>query len=214
MILTVDVSGSGVFGSSKLSKRELAAELAAIIAFCANINGDKIGLLLFANEPFLYLPPSKGTRHVLRIIREILTAEPEDPGTSINSACHFLLHTVKRKALVFMISDFIDHDFKKSLGAVANKHDTIALRIFDPLERKLPKVGKVTLTDPETGWQTVVNTNNGAVRMSFDKLTRQHHEGTSQLFKKLRIDEAQLSTTDDYLPALHKLFKTRTKHRK
>ena len=214
VILTVDVSGSSVFGSQNLSKRELAAELAAVLAFTANINGDKIGLLLFANEPVLYLPPAKGTRHILRMIREILTAEPDDARTSIPSACNFLLHTVKRKALVFMISDFMDHDIKRPLGAVANKHDTIAIRVTDPLEEKLPKVGKINLTDPETGWQTTVNTNNSSLRMGFRKLMKRHNEGTSQLFKHLKIDEVKLSTAEDYMSALHRLFQTRTKHRK
>ena len=104
------MSGSSLYGSKQLSKRELAAELAAIIAFSANFNGDKTGLLLFANEPLLYLPPTKGNKHVLRIIREILAAEPDDPRTSITAACDFLLHTVKRKALVFMIDLLVDEE--------------------------------------------------------------------------------------------------------
>ena len=213
VILAVDISGSSLYGSKNLSKRELAAELAAVIAFSANFNGDKTGLLLFANEPLLYLPPAKGNRHILRMIREILATQPDDPRTSIPAACDFLLHTVKRKALVFMISDFFAHDLQRPLGALASKHDTIALRTIDPAEQKLPRIGKVTLNDPETGWQTTVNTNNSHLRMGFDKLTRRHEEGITQLFKKQGIDHLKLSTTGDYLPALHRLFRARTRRR-
>lgn len=213
VILTVDISGSSRYGSKHLSKRELAAELAAVLAFSANFNGDKTGLLLFANEPLLYLPPAKGNRHILRMIREILVTEPEDPRTSIPAACDFLLHTVKRKALVFMISDFFAHDLHRPLGALANKHDTIALRVIDPAEQKLPKVGTVTLNDPETGWQTTVNTNNSHLRMGFDKLTRRHDEGITRLFKKQGIDHLKLTTTGDYLPQLHRLFRARIRRR-
>lgn len=213
MILAVDVSASTLYGSRSLSKRELAAELAAVLAFSANFNGDKTGLLLFADEPLLYLPPAKGSRHILRMVREILATDPEHAGTNIPAACHFLLHTVKRKALVFLISDFISHDLTQPLGALASKHDTIALRVTDPMEEKLPKVGEVTLTDPETGWQTTVNTNNSNVRMGFDKLTRRHNEGMTRLFTQKGIDHLHLRTSGDYLPHLHRLFKTRTRRR-
>ncbi|BDS08374.1 hypothetical protein NT6N_34140 [Oceaniferula spumae] len=213
VILAVDVSGSTLFGSQHLSKRELAAELAAVLAFSANYNGDKIGLLLFANEPLMFLPPAKGTRHILRMVREILTADPEDAGTSIPKACDFLLHTVKRKSLVFMISDFFAHDLKKPLGSLSCKHDTIALRVTDPYDEELPRIGTVNLTDPETGWQTTVNTNNSNLRMGFSKLTRRNREGITRLFKQQGIDHLNLSTNGDYLPHLHRLFKTRTRRR-
>ncbi|MGB2091826.1 MAG: DUF58 domain-containing protein [Akkermansiaceae bacterium] len=213
VILAVDVSGSSIYGSSKLSKRELAAELAAVLAFSANINGDKTGLLLFAGEPLLYLPPAKGNKHVLRMIREILAADPENPTTSIPAATDFLLHTVKRKAVVFLISDFFAHDLQKPLSALANRHDTIALQVTDPMEKKLPRVGKINLADPETGAQTTVNTNNANVRMGFQKLSKRHDEGLERLFKQYGIDHLSLSTTGDYLPDLHRLFKERTRRR-
>jgi uncharacterized protein (DUF58 family) len=213
VILAVDVSGSSLYGSDQLSKRELAAELAAVLAFSANMNGDKTGLLLFAEEPILYLPPAKGNKHVLRMIREILAADPENPTTSIPAAADFLLHTVKRKAVVFLISDFFAHDLKKPLSALANKHDAIALQVTDPMERKLPRVGKITLADPETGIQTTVNTNNASVRTGFARLSQQHYEGLAKLFKQHGIDHLELSTTEDYLPHLHRLFKERIRRR-
>jgi uncharacterized protein (DUF58 family) len=213
VILAVDVSGSSLYGSDQLSKRELAAELAAVLAFSANMNGDKTGLLLFAEEPILYLPPAKGNKHVLRMIREILAADPENPTTSIPAAADFLLHTVKRKAVVFLISDFFAHDLKKPLSALANKHDAIALQVTDPMERKLPRIGKITLADPETGIQTTVNTNNASVRTGFARLSQQHYEGLAKLFKQHGIDHLELSTTEDYLPHLHRLFKERIRRR-
>jgi len=213
VILAVDVSGSSLYGSDQLSKRELAAELAAVLAFSANMNGDKTGLLLFAEEPILYLPPAKGNKHVLRMIREILAADPENPTTSIPAAADFLLHTVKRKAVVFLISDFFAHGLKKPLSALANKHDAIALQVTDPMERKLPRVGKITLADPETGIQTTVNTNNASVRTGFARLSQQHYEGLAKLFKQHGIDHLELSTTEDYLPHLHRLFKERIRRR-
>ena len=213
VILAVDVSGSSLYGSDQLSKRELAAELAAVLAFSANMNGDKTGLLLFAEEPILYLPPAKGNKHVLRMIREILAADPENPTTAIPAAADFLLHTVKRKAVVFLISDFFAHDLKKPLSALANKHDAIALQVTDPMERKLPRVGKITLADPETGIQTTVNTNNASVRTGFARLSQQHYEGLAKLFKQHGIDHLELSTTEDYLPHLHRLFKERIRRR-
>jgi uncharacterized protein (DUF58 family) len=213
VILAVDVSGSSLYGSDQLSKRELAAELAAVLAFSANMNGDKTGLLLFAKEPILYLPPAKGNKHVLRMIREILAADPENPTTSIPAAADFLLHTVKRKAVVFLISDFFAHDLKKPLSALANKHDAIALQVTDPMERKLPRIGKITLADPETGIQTTVNTNNASVRTGFARLSQQHYEGLAKLFKQHGIDHLELSTTEDYLPHLHRLFKERIRRR-
>ncbi|MGB1261040.1 MAG: DUF58 domain-containing protein, partial [Akkermansiaceae bacterium] len=213
LILAVDVSGSSIYGSQHLSKRELAAELAAILAFSANFNGDKTGLLLFANEPLLYLPPAKGNRHILRMIREILAADPEDARTAIPKACQFLTHTVKKKSLVFLISDFFDHDLKRPMGALASKHDTIALRVTDPFEEELPNVGTVTLADPETGWQTTVNTSNSNLRMGYSKLLRRQREGLDLLFKQQGIDHLNLRTNRDYLPALHRLFKARTRRR-
>ena len=147
------------------------------------------------------------------MVREILATEPEDLRTDIPKACDFLIKTIKRKALVFFISDFMGHDLKRPISALANKHDTIALRVTDPMEEHLPKVGTVNLTDPETGWQTTVNTNNANVRMGFSKLTRRHQEGITRLFTQQGIDHLNLRTNDDYLPHLHKLFKNRSRGR-
>lgn len=209
VILAVDVSGSTDYGSDHLSKRERAAELAALIGFSARYNGDKVGLLLFAKEPVLYLPPAKGGKSVLRAVREILSCKPEDNGTSIAEASKFLLQTLKRKGLVFMISDFIDWGFEKPLGSLAQRHDLIALPLVDPLEKSIPDVGKVYLRDPETGHEILVNTSNANTRMGLSKLSKRYRQGLTSFFKKHGIDHTTISTTEDYLADLHGLFKRR-----
>lgn len=207
VLIAVDISSSGKYASGNQSKRALAAEIAAVLAFSAKQNGDKVGLLLFSGSTELYLPPSKGTKHTLRIIREILAFEPEDNTTSIANACDFISRTINRKALVFLLSDFIDHDFHKKLGIMSMKHETIGIRIYDPVEEELPNVGKVNLLDPETGFQSTVNTNNANVRMAYKKLNTRRLEALKKTFTKYKIPNISAATNQDYLPALHQLFK-------
>lgn len=213
VVLAVDVSGSSIYGSVRYSKRELAAEAAAILGFSALHNGDKCGLILFAAETTLFIPPAKGTRHLLRLIREILTAQPKTQGTSLTAATDTLISALDRKSLVFLISDFLTENLDKPLGKLAAKHDTIALRVTDPLERKLPQAGRVTLEDPETGWQTSINTSNANLRMAYGKLMRRQHEGVIQTFKKHGIDFTELQTDADPSSSLHALLKRRIRKR-
>ncbi len=213
VVIAVDVSGSADYGSVSLSKREVAAETAAVLGFSALHNGDKVGLLVFAHEPILFIPPEKGSRHLLRMIREILVAKPNKPGTSVSEACDFLVRTLRRKSLVFLISDFFSDPLEKPLGKLARKHETIALRVLDPLEAKLPKGGRVVMIDPETGFETLVNTNNPNLRMGYAKLMRRQLEGVSAIFKKHGIDSADLQTDGDTLAALHQLLKKRSRKR-
>jgi uncharacterized protein (DUF58 family) len=213
VVIAVDISGSVDYGSVSYSKREIAAEAAAVLGFSALQNGDKIGLLLFAEEPFLYIPPEKGTRHLLRMIREILAAKPPKATTSIRAACEFLVRTLRRKSVVFLISDFQSDPLDKPLGKLARKHDTIALRTGDPLERELPKAGVVTFVDPETGFETKVNTSNPNLRMAYGKMAARHREGVRGVFRKHGIDHAPLNTDGDIFMALHKLLKRRSRKR-
>jgi uncharacterized protein (DUF58 family) len=214
VIMAVDVSGSADFGSHHLSKRELSAEIAAVLGFSALQNGDQVGLLIFAGEPLMFIPPGKGTRHLLRMIREILMARPEKRGTSIEEACNFLIKSLKRKALVFMISDFHAEVLDRPLGKLARKHEMVALRVVDPVEENLPRVGKVVLVDPESGIETLVNTGNSNLRMAYKQLMQRQAEGVASVFKKHGIDAASLSTDSDTLPALHELLKRRGRRRK
>lgn len=213
VVLAVDVSGSADYGSVSLSKREVAAETAAVLGFSALHNGDKVGLLVFAKEPILFIPPEKGSRHLLRMIREILVAKPEQPGTSVAEACDFLVRTLRRKSLVFLISDFFSDSLEKPLGKLAKKHETIALRVLDPLESRLPKGGRVVMIDPETGFETLVNTGNQNLRMGYAKLMARQQEGVAAIFKKHGIDTADLLTQGDTLAELHKLLKKRGRKR-
>lgn len=214
VIMAVDVSGSADFGSHHLSKRELSAEIAAVLGFSALQNGDKVGLLIFAGEPLMFIPPAKGTRHLLRMIREILMARPVRRGTSIEEACNVLIKSLKRKSLVFMISDFQAEVIDKPLGKLARKHETVALRVIDPVEQELPRVGKVVLVDPESGIETMVNTNNRTLGIAYRQLMLRQSEGVASIFKKHGIDAANVSTDSDTLPALHQLLKRRGKRRK
>lgn len=214
VIMAVDVSGSADFGSHHLSKRELSAEIAAVLGFSALQNGDKVGLLIFAGEPLMFIPPAKGTRHLLRMIREILMARPVRRGTSIEEACNILIKSLKRKSLVFMISDFQAEVIDKPLGKLARKHETVALRVVDPVEQDLPRVGKVVLVDPESGIETMVNTNNRTLGLAYRQLMLRQSEGVASIFKKHGIDAANVSTDSDTLPALHQLLKRRGKRRK
>ena len=213
VVIAVDVSGSADYGSISLSKREIAAEIAAVLGFSALHNGDKVGLLVFAHEPILFIPPEKGSRHLLRMIREILVTKPLQSGTSVAAACDFLVHSLRRKSVVFMISDFFSDPLDKPLGKLAKKHETIALRVLDPLESKLPRAGKVVMIDPETGFETLVNTSNPNLRMGYGKLMKRQQEGVTAVFKKYGIDAADLFTNGDTLAALHQLLKKRSRRR-
>jgi uncharacterized protein (DUF58 family) len=213
VILAVDVSGSTDYGSKQLSKREIAAEAAAILGFSALQNGDKVGLLAFADSPLLFVPAAKGTRHLLRLVREILTIKPTHPGTSIREACDFLVRTLRRRALVVLISDFHSDPLDRPLGKLARKHETIALQVSDPLEAALPKAGRVIMVDPESGYETLVNTSNANLRMAYRKLTSRQREGVGTILKRHAIDTAMLATNRDPLPALHRLLKRHGKKR-
>lgn len=213
VVIAVDISGSADYGSVSLSKREIAAETAAVLGFSALQNGDKVGLLVFADEPILFVPPEKGSRHLLRMIREILVTKPTKPGTSVAAACDFLVRTLRRKSVVFMISDFFSDPLDKPLGKLSKKHETIALRVLDPLESKLPKAGRVIMIDPETGFETLVNTGNANLRMGYAKLMRRQMEGVAAIFKKHGIDSADLMTNGDTLAALHRMLNQRSRRR-
>lgn len=212
-VLAVDISASMDYGSRRLSKREMAAEVAALLAFSARDNGDKVGLLLFAHEPILYLPPAKGTKHILRCIREILATPAERGQANFPLATKVLMKSVRQKSLIFLLSDFIGGEFSKSLAILSQKHELVALQIYDPAERELPTVGKVTLVDPETGYERVVNTSNSNVRMAFSKLSRRHRESVAKVLQRYNIDSADIGNHRDPFLALHTLFQRRSKRK-
>jgi uncharacterized protein (DUF58 family) len=211
VVTLVDVSPSERFGSGTQQKAELAAEFSAVIAFSAIRNGDKVGTVLFTDRVEKYVPPKKGKKHVLRVVREILEFRPESRGTSIQEALRFLARVLPRKATVFLISDFIATDFEKDLAAVSAKHDVIAVRIGDPREADLPDVGLVTLEDAETGEVVVVDSRSPRVRQLFQRSGATERSRQDELLRSLKIDKLQITTGKPYIEELSRFFRMREK---
>lgn len=209
VMLVVDVSASGMFGSVELSKRELAAEVASILAFSAINNNDKVGLLLFTDQVELFIPPKKGRLHTLRLIREMLFFEPQGRGTDLAEALDYMNRVITRKAVVFMISDFISPDFAKALTVSSRRHDLVAMTVTDPGECDLPDVGIVTFEDAETGEQIDINTSSKAVRRGLVDSGEKRTRSLEKLLRSRRVDIVPLSTGEDYLIALRAFFQQR-----
>ncbi len=207
----VDVSPSERYGSGTQEKAELAAEFSAVISFSAIRNGDKVGTVLFTDQVEKYIPPKKGKKHVLRLIREILEFRPESRGTNIEVALRFLAKVLKRRATVFLISDFIAQDFEKALAAVRGKHDVIAVRTSDPRETSLPKVGLITLEDAETGEIVVVDSQSQRVRELFQSRGLDERAKQDELLRSLKIDELEVTTGKAYIKDLSNFFRMRGK---
>ena len=209
VMLIVDVSASGNFGSTTQSKRELAAEVACLLAFSAIRNNDKVGLILFTDRVELFIPPKKGRSHTLRLIREILFFEPAGRGTDPALALDYLNKLVTRRAVVFFISDFQAPDFSHTLAVSGRRHDFIAVQIQDEREQVLPNVGIITLEDAETGEQIEINTADRGTRMRFSDLADEKANQLSRTLRRNNIDAITLRTSEDYLPALRSFFKQR-----
>jgi len=209
VMLIVDVSASGNFGSATQSKRELAAEVACLLAFSAIRNNDKVGLLLFTDRVELFIPPKKGRSHTLRLIREILFFDPVGRGTNPALALDYLNKILTRRAVVFFISDFQAPDFSHTLAVSGRRHDFIAVRIQDERETVLPNVGMITLEDAETGEQIEINTADRTTRARFSILADEQARDLARTLRRNNIDAITLSTTEDYLPALRSFFKSR-----
>src|SRR5438128_3840305 len=209
VMLIVDVSASGNFGSTTQSKRELAAEVACLLAFSAIRNNDKVGLLLFTDRVELFIPPKKGRSHTLRLIREILFFEPQARGTEPPLALDYLNNIVTRRAVVFFISDFQAPDFSQALAVSGRRHDFVAIHIHDERERALPNVGIITLEAAETGDQVEINTADRTTRARFTDFMDARDTELSRVLRRNNIDAIALQTGKDYLPALRSFFKQR-----
>jgi len=209
VILVVDVSASGKFGGIELSKRELAAEVASVLAFSATRNNDKVGLLLFSDHVELFIPAKKGRPHALRIIREILFFDPAGRGTKPGPALDYLNRVVTRRAVVFLVSDFQTGDFNRQLAVTSRRHDLVAIPIVDPRELELPDIGTVTLEDSETGEQIQVNTSSQATRDAYAHLADKRRADLERMLRRHGIDTIELQTDSDYIPALRGFFRTR-----
>jgi uncharacterized protein (DUF58 family) len=209
VMLVVDVSASGNFGSTTQSKRELAAEVACLLAFSAIRNNDKVGLILFTDRVELFIPPKKGRSHTLRLIREILFFEPKGRGTEPALALDYLNKIVTRRAVVFFISDFQAPDFSRALAVSGRRHDFVAIHIHDERERVLPNIGIITLEDAETGDQIEINTADRTTRARFSGLVDEREQELARVLRRNNIDAIALQTGKDYLPQLRSFFKQR-----
>lgn len=221
VLLLVDVSSSGDYGSGDDSKRERAAEMAAVFAFSAQQNQDKVGLALFTNEVEFYLPARKGSAQALRIVREVLSYQPRQRTTAIEPALDLAIKRIPHRALVFVISDFITPgianpmqppSWEKALRAAAQKHDVVAVHLLDPRELELPDVGRVSLEDPETRQQVIVNTSSPSVRAAFANRMQAMQDNLISMLKRNKVEHVPIHTDTDYLPALRTYFRSRKRH--
>ncbi len=216
VILCVDASGSGQFGTRKQFRIEQAAEIAATLAFSAVRNNDKVGLLFFTDRVEKYIPPKKGRFHVLRLIRDILYFHPESKGTDPVLAMEFLMHILKRRAIVFFISDFLGQGFDTDtlripIGVMSRRHDFVAITIADPAEERLPRLGLVELEDAETGETITLDTYDRRLLNEYSAHQVERKDSRRRLLKSLGIDSIELLTADDFTPKLHKFFQERAR---
>lgn len=219
LMLLVDLSASGIFGSVEQSKRERAAEIASVIAFSASQNNDKVGVLLYTDEVEQYIPPKKGRRHILRVIRDILFFKPKGQGTNHKAALDYLNRVQNRKCVVFLISDFMDNGRQTApdndqqlfttLALTNHRHDLVSIALSDPREYELPDVGLITLEDAETGEMVEVDTGNRTVRERYRKQANERRVAFQSGMRKKGLDWMEASTDQPYLPALRKLFAQR-----
>jgi uncharacterized protein (DUF58 family) len=213
VMLLIDVSASGNFGTQEQFKRELATELAAILAFSAINNNDKVGVIFFTDKVEQFIPPKKGKSHILRIIREVLAFEPTGKGTDIAGALEYFSAVIKKRSICFILSDFMSKEFDRPLKIASKKHDLVALRIHDLREDTLPNVGLVPMQDAETEKMLIVDTSSKKVRDNFAKNRAQTNEKLRKLFPASGVDLIDITTGTDYVKPLINFFKTRGKRR-
>ena len=209
VLFVVDLSASGSFGTREKLKNEVAAELCALLAFSAIKNNDKVGLLVFTDQVELYIPPKKGVSHVLRVIRDLLNAQPRRSRTDITQALDFLGRVTHRRAVVFLVSDFQAAGYEKRLRIAARRHDLIAVSLSDPREAALPAAGLIELEDAETGESVVVDSSNAAVRRSYEALTRARCDTLAASLRSMGVDQIPVVTGEDYVLDLLKFFRVR-----
>ncbi|MBI4431361.1 MAG: DUF58 domain-containing protein [Candidatus Omnitrophica bacterium] len=209
VLFLVDMSGSAHFGSGEKFKAEVAAELCALLAFSANKNNDRVGLIIFTDEVEKYIAPSKGARHVLRVVREILYYQPKSRGTNLKGALEFLDRILTRTAVVFVISDFLGESAALPLKRLSKRHDVIAMRIYDPREQILPRRGIVQLIDAETGERRLADCGSATVRRKYEEKVKVRTEEILNLFKRIGVDHIDINARESYVDPVLKFFKER-----
>ncbi|MHC1738061.1 MAG: DUF58 domain-containing protein [Ignavibacteriaceae bacterium] len=218
VILLVDLSGSQNFGSSYATKQQIAAEISAILAFSALKNNDKVGLILFTDKIEKFIPPKKSKSHSLRIIREVLSFEPTGKGTSISGALEFMNSAVKKRSIVFLISDFMEtaqggtgREYEKILRIVGKKHDLVGIVLSDPREKEIPPIGLTRFIDPETGKESVIDTSNASFRKWYQRKREEFEKQRKSIFLSSRLDTVFINTKESYIRPLVNFFKAREK---
>ena len=211
VMLLVDMSGSREFGAEGVEKREMIAEIAATLAFSASQNNDKIGALFFTDKVEKFIPPKKGKKHILLIIRELLDFKPESRGTDIGAALRYFTDAMRKRSTMFVISDFIDsHDYTKALSLARNKHDVMAVQVYDKRDSQMPDVGHLRVTDLETGATRWIDTSSSKVRNAYGRWWYERQQAMTEMLKKSRVNFSSVATDEDYVKALMALFKNRT----
>ncbi len=209
VMLLVDVSGSGAFGTRKQFKRDLITELCAVLAFSAIENNDKTGVIFFSDKIEKFIPPKKGKSHILRIIRELINLEPESKGTDIGGAIRYFNNMIKKRSIAFLISDFMGKGYADALKIASKKHDMAAIRIYDEREAEMPDIGLVRFTDAETGDVSVMDTSNINARRDYNLWWKQNDRQTIELLNRSGVDFTTMRTDQNYVPLLINLFKKR-----
>ena len=215
VVLLVDVSRSRLFGTAGSSRKDVLAEIAAVLSFSAIINNDKVGALFFSDKVEKFIPPKKGRSHLLHIIREIIEFEPTADGTDISEALRYLTNAIKKKCTAFLLSDMIDVNedgsprYEEALKVAVNRHDLSVIEVYDPRERSIPDVGLVHIKDSETGKAAWVNTSDRKMRLAYEEWFRNVEQTSSRLFMKYNVDKVSIAVDDDYVKGLMTLFKNR-----
>lgn len=210
VMLLIDVSKSNEFGTKKMLKEDLMTELAAVLAFSAIHNNDKVGVIFFSDVIEKFIPPKKGTSHILRIIRELIDFKPSHHATNIADALKYLNNVIKKRCIAFVLSDFIDKGFFDAFKITAKKHDVVALRVHDQREEQLVPLGLMHMKDAETGKQMMIDTSDKKLQQHFKKWWLEHNAFLSENFSKIGVDIVQLTTDKDYIKPLLNLFKKRS----
>jgi len=211
VMLLVDASSSGEFGTAQRMKGEIAAELCSVLAFSAIKNNDRVGMIIFTDRVEKYIPPKKGSCHVLRLIREVLYFEPQHTRTDINCALEFLGRVIKRRSVVFLVSDFLSSGFDKMLSIANKKHDLIAIKIADPRELELPNVGFIELEDTETGERIIIDTKNSEVRRTFQEQALKEKRKLDKGLRSIDLDHIYITTDKSYVEPLMAFFRVRAR---
>ena len=213
VMFLVDLSASGAFGSTRQIKNEAAAEICALLAFSAIKNNDKVGLIVFTDQVEMFIPPEKGTTHVLRLIRELLNFKPEQGKTDLVAGMDYLGRVLHKKSVVFLVSDFQNEGFEKQLRILGKRHDLIAVSITDPREVSMPNVGLIQLEDAETGDMVMIDTGSASFRKRYEQLGGSRLEELRKLFRSMDIDHIDIRTGEDYVFDLVKFFRNRERRR-